>query len=128
MEPRIQYATTADGVSIAFWVLGEGPPLLQLPYMPFSHIQLEWQIPECRRWYERLAEKRKLIRLDPRGMGLSQRDITELSTDAWLLDIEAVVDRLGIKKFAVLGAWHSGPAAIEHAVSHPERVSHLVLW
>jgi len=127
MEPRIQYAKTTDGVSIAFWTLGEGMPLVHLP-VAFSHIQLEWQIAECRRWYERLAEKRKLIRLDPRGMGLSERDITELSADAWLLDIGAVVDRLGIERFALLGAWHSGPAAVEYAVSHPERVSHLILW
>ncbi|GAF91604.1 unnamed protein product, partial [marine sediment metagenome] len=55
MEPRIQYAQTADGVSIAFWTLGEGMPLVHMPLI-FSHIQMEWQLPECRRWYERLAE------------------------------------------------------------------------
>jgi len=127
MEPRIQYAKTADGVSIAFWTLGEGTALVQLP-LSFSHIQLEWQIPECRRWYERLAEKRKLVRADPRGMGLSERDIAELSADAWLLDVEAVVDRLGLEKFALLGPQHSGPVAIAYAARHPERVSHLILW
>ena len=42
MEPRIQYAKTADGVSIAFWTLGEGQPLVQMSSLPFSHIQLEW--------------------------------------------------------------------------------------
>jgi len=127
MEPRIQYAKTADGVSIAFWTLGEGTALVHLP-LSFSHIQLEWQIPECRRWYERLAEKRKLVRADPRGMGLSQRDITELSADAWLLDVEAVVDRLGLEKFALLGPVLAGQLAIAYAARHPERVSHLILW
>jgi hypothetical protein len=50
MEPRIQYARTADGVSIAFWTLGEGTPVVHMPNLPWSHIQLEWQNPECRRW------------------------------------------------------------------------------
>jgi class 3 adenylate cyclase/pimeloyl-ACP methyl ester carboxylesterase len=127
MEPRIQYAKTADGVSIAFWTLGEGTPLVHLSFA-FSHIQLEWQIPECRRWYERLAEKRTLVRMDPRGLGLSERDITELSADAWVLDVEAVVDRLGLEKFALLGPWHTGPVAIAYAARHPERVSRLILW
>jgi class 3 adenylate cyclase len=127
MEPRIQYARTADGVSIAFWTLGEGMPLVHLPFA-FSHVQMEWQIPECRCWYERLAEKRKLVRYDPRGFGLSERDITELSLDAWLLDVEAVADRLRLERFALLGLLHTGPAAIAYADRHPERVSRLILW
>ncbi len=127
MEPRIQYARTADGVSIAFWTLGEGMPLVHMPLL-FSHIQLEWQLPECRRWYERLAEKRKLVRYDHRGFGLSERDITEFPLDSQVLDLEAVVDRLGLERFAVLGLVHSGPAAIAYAARHPDRLSHVLLW
>jgi class 3 adenylate cyclase len=127
MEPRIQYARAADGVNIAFWTLGEGMPLLHLSVL-FSHIQLEWQIAECRRWYERLAEKRKVIRYDTRGIGLSERNVAEFSADALVLDMQAVVDRLGLEKFALLGLLHSGLAAIAYAARHPERVSHLILW
>jgi len=127
MEPRIQYAKTADGVSIAFWTLGEGMPLVHLS-VAFSHTQMEWQIAECRRWYERLADKRMLVRYDYRGFGLSERNVTDFSLDAQVLDMEAVVDRLGLEKFALLGLLHLGPAAIAYAARHPERVSHLVLW
>jgi class 3 adenylate cyclase len=127
MEPRIQYAQTADGVSIAYWTLGEGTPLVHMPLM-FSHIQLEWQWPECRRWYERLAEKRKLVRYDGRGTGLSERDVSDYSLDARVLDLEAVVDRLGLERFALLGVHDCGPVAIAYAVRCPQRVSHLVLW
>ena len=127
MEPRIQYARTADGVSIAFWTLGEGMPLVHMTLGP-SHIQMEWQIPEMRRWYERLAEKRKLVRFDHRGFGVSERDITEFPLDTQALDLEAVVDRLGLEKFALLGLMHTGPGAIEYAARHPERVSRLILW
>ncbi len=128
MEPRIQYAQTEDGVSIAYWTLGKGMPLVAMPNMPFSHIQLEWQLPEYRRWYEGLAEKRMLVRYDGRGHGLSDRDVTEFSLDAWLLDLEAVLDRLGLERFALFGVLHSGPVAIAYAARHPERVSHLLLW
>ena len=74
MEPRIQYAKTADGVNIAFWTLGEGVPVVQMSSLPFSHIQLEWQDPGWRRWYERLAEKRKLVRYDGRGTGVGRQN------------------------------------------------------
>ncbi len=39
MEPRIQYAQTADGVSIAYWTLGEGPPLVMMADTLWSHIR-----------------------------------------------------------------------------------------
>ena len=128
MEPRIQYAKTKDGVSIAYWTLGEGMPLVVMPNIPFGHIQLEWQIAEYRDWYQRTAQGRRLVRYDGRGQGLSDRDVTEYSLDAWLLDLEAVVDHLSLERFALFAPLHSGPVAITYAVRHPERVSHLLLW
>ena len=128
MEPRIQYAQTKDGVSIAFWTLGEGTPLVYLPWGGVGHLQLEWQYPEFRRWYERLAEKRMLVRYDAAGTGLSDRDVIDLSLEARVRDVEAVVDRLGVEKFALVGLLHSGLAAVMYAVRHPERVTHLILW
>src|SRR3990172_8364139 len=128
MEPRIQYARPAEGVSIAFGTLGEGEPLVQMPSIASSHIQLEWQWPEYRLWYERLAEKRMVARYAPRGCGLSQRDVTDYSLEAHVLDLEAVVERLGPVSFALLGVVNTGPAAIAYAARHPQRVSHLVLW
>jgi class 3 adenylate cyclase len=128
MEPRIQYAQTADGVSIAFCTMGEGIPLVHMPFIPFSHIQQEWQLPELRSWNDRLARKRMLVRYDGRGWGLSKRDVTGFSLDAHVLDLEAVVDRLGLERFALLGPLNLGPAAISYAARNPERVSHLILW
>ena len=128
MEPRIQYAQTADGVSIAFWTLGEGMPLVQMPTFPFSHIQLEWQHRDIREWYERLSEKRMLVRYDSRGTGLSERHPADFSVDAQSLDLSAVVDRLGLHRFALLAIVNSTPVAIAYSVRHPDRVSHLVLW
>ena len=128
MEPRIQYARTADGVSIAFWTLGEGPPGVQMPNLPWSHIQLEWQLPGCGRWYERAAENRKLVRYDGRGTGLSARNVADYSVDAHILDLQAVVEGLGIQRFALVSSRAACPVAIAYAARHPEAVSHLVLW
>ena len=128
MEPRIQYATAADGMNIAFWTLGEGTPLVYMPIPPFSHIQLEWEIPECRAWYERLAQDRTLVRYDGRGTGLSDRDVADYSLDGQMLDLKAVVDALRLDRFALLVSSHSGPVAIAYAARHPERVTHLILW
>ncbi|MCH7578403.1 MAG: hypothetical protein IH822_11575 [Chloroflexi bacterium] len=128
MEPRIQYAKTKDGVSIAFSTLGEGGmPFVQMPF-PFSHLQLSWEIPEFRSWYERLAEKRMVVRYDSSGTGLSDRDVIEFSLDTGVRDLEAVVDRLGLERFALFAPVFNGLVGVAYAVRHPERVTHLILW
>ncbi len=129
MEPRIQYAKTKDEVSIAFWTLGEGMPVVQMPLGTFSHVEMDWRImPGLRPIAERMAQKRRLVRYDGRGTGLSDRNISEFSLDAMVLDLEAVVDRLDLEKFTLFGPIYFGPVAITYAARHPERVSHLVLW
>ena len=128
MEPRIQYAKTADGVSIAFWTLGEGTPWLQTPVAPCGVLQVEWQVPEFRAWYERLAGKRMLVQYDCRGTGLSERWVGDYSLDAMVRDLEAVADCLELPSFALWGSVAFGPVAIAYAARHPERVSQLFLW
>ena len=127
MQPRIRYAITSDGVSIAFWTLGEGEPLVYMAGGPWGHVEL-WDIPECRRWYERLAQERMLVRYDIRGTGYSERDVSDHSLDALMSDVKAVVDRLELDRFDMFGAFDAGPVAIAYAARHPERVSHLILW
>ncbi len=125
MEPRIQYAKTKDGVSIAYFVAGEGAPYVSLNDIPFSHIQLERQyMPMFHDIVESLGIRH--IRLDPRGMGMSDRDVERFSLDGWLLDVEAVVDRLGLDEFIFGAVGFSAVVAIAYAVRHPERVSRLV--
>jgi pimeloyl-ACP methyl ester carboxylesterase/DNA-binding CsgD family transcriptional regulator len=127
MQPRIRYAITVDGVSIAFWTLGKGDPLVYMAGGPWGHVEL-WDILECRRWYERLAQERMLVRYDIRGTGYSERDVSDHSLDALVADVEAVVDRLELDRFDMFGAFDAGPVAIAYAARHPERVSHLILW
>jgi len=128
MEPRIQYAKTSDGVSIAFWTLGEGMPFVLMTEPGLSHIQLEWQVSPLRRWYEGLAETRMLVRYDGRGTGLSDRDVADYSLDALVLDLEAAVNRLGLDRFALFAPLSGGPVAVTYAAAQQERISHLILW
>jgi class 3 adenylate cyclase/pimeloyl-ACP methyl ester carboxylesterase len=129
VEPRIQYAKTSDGVNVAYYAAnGDQPPLVYLPFTPFSHLQLEWQIPQCRRWYELLSARRMFVRFDGRGTGLSDRDVEDFSLAAQLRDLEAVVDRLQLDRFALFGAVDAGMTAMAYAARNPDRVSHLLLW
>ncbi len=127
MEPRIQYAKTKDGMSIAYWVAGRGPPIVWVPDPPFSHIQLEWRLPVFRKAFELFAAKGSVVRFDPRGLGLSDRDVDDLSIDSRILDLEAVVDRLGFETFALFAVARGAPLAIVYAARCSQRVSHLVL-
>lgn len=128
MEPRIQYATTADGVNIALFAVGEGAPLVQMPIGPFSHTQAEWGMAGFRSWYERLAETQRIVRYDGRGSGLSQRNVADFSIGALLMDLEAVADHMRLERFALLAPMLAGPVAVAYAARHPERLSHLFLW
>lgn len=128
MQPAIQYARAADGTRIAYWAMGRGTPLVVMPSTPFSYARLEWDIPECREWYQRLGAGRHLVRYDARGFGLSDRDVEDFSLDANILDLEAVVDRLGLGSLALYASGDMGMAAVAYAARFPERVSHLVLW
>ena len=85
MEPRIQYAKTSDGVSIAYCEAGEGTPFIEARSP--SNIELEFRDWE---WHRIMAARRRLIRYDCRGSGLSQRDVTDWSVEAMALDIGAV--------------------------------------
>lgn len=126
--PPIRYATTRDGVSIAYWAVGEGPPLVILPAFPHSHIGVEWEQVEYRRGVELGASALTVVRYDGRGLGLSQRDVEDFSMEALLADLEAVIDEVASGPVALQGIINSAPVAVAYAARHPERVSHLLLW
>ncbi len=128
MEPRIQYCKTKDGVGIAFCVMGKGRPLVMVSGWPFSHLEAEWLIPTYRLWHEQLAEGTRLVRYDTRGSGLSERQVSDLSIDGRLLDLEAVIGHLGLDTLDLFAWGNAGQVAITYAVRQPGRVAHLILW
>jgi DNA-binding CsgD family transcriptional regulator/pimeloyl-ACP methyl ester carboxylesterase len=126
--PRVSYARSADGVSLAFTVAGSGPALVFVPWVPFSNFRMEWQNPLLNGVFEQMAARLTLVHYDGRGTGHSQRDVTDLSLDAMVSDLEAVVDRAGLAEVSLLGQYNSCPHAIAYASRHPERVKRMVLF
>jgi hypothetical protein len=93
VEQQIQFATTQDGVSLAYATVGSGPPLVKAANW-LSHLEFDWQSPIWRHWLEGLA-RHLLVRYDERGCGLSEWDVEDFSFEAWVRDLEAVVDAAG---------------------------------
>jgi pimeloyl-ACP methyl ester carboxylesterase/DNA-binding CsgD family transcriptional regulator len=127
-DPPLHYAHTADGVAIAYQVHGGGPPLVLAPVCPWSHIQLQWSLPQVRAWLEQLGQHARVVRFDGRGTGLSERAGADFSLAAQVRDLAAVVDQLGLPRVALAGMLTGVPMVLAYAATYPERVSHLVLW
>ncbi|WP_328993342.1 alpha/beta fold hydrolase [Kribbella sp. NBC_01245] len=123
---EIQYCHSPDGVRLAFAVCGEGPPLVKAANW-LTHLDHEWNSIIWQHWIQWLAGTHQLIRYDERGCGLSDWDVTEFGLDAWVEDLELVVDSAGVDRFPLLGVSQGGAVAIKYAELHPERVSRLIL-
>lgn len=124
---KIRFCTAADGVRIAYAMVGDGPPLVKAANW-LNHLELDWDAPIWAPLFRQLARDHCFIRYDERGNGLSQADAGDISFDAFVRDLETVVDTAGIERFPLLGISQGCAVAIEYAARHPERVSHLVLW
>jgi class 3 adenylate cyclase len=127
MEQHIRFCTTTDGVRIAYATVGEGPPLV-LPAWWVSHLERDWEEPAFRAFFETLAQRHTVIRYDRHGVGLSDRDRTDISLQAELHYLETIIAHLRLKRLALLGISCGGPAAVAYAVKYPRRVSHLILY
>ena len=127
MEQQIRFCKTSDGVRIAYAITGQGPPLVRSLGW-FTHLEHEEETPYWGHINAHLASAHTLIRYDGRGMGLSDRAVTDFSLEGKVLDLEAVVDAAGLDGFAVFGISEGGPTAVAYAARHPERVTRLILY
>ncbi len=122
----IRFCTARDGSRIAIASTGKGPPLLRAAHW-LSHVEHDLESPVWRPWVDELSKRHTYIRYDQRGCGLSDWDVAEFSLDAWVGDLEAVVDSLRLDRFPLLGMSQGGAIAVAYALRHPEKVSRLVL-
>jgi pimeloyl-ACP methyl ester carboxylesterase/DNA-binding CsgD family transcriptional regulator len=127
MDQSIRFCTTADGVRLAYATSGDGPPLVMSATW-LTHLEHQWRSLAWRPWLDVFTREHKVLRHDSRGCGLSDRDTGDLSFETWVSDLECVVEAAGFRRFAMVGTCWGGPIAVEYAVRHPERVSHLVLY
>ena len=126
LQQCVTFCQASDNVHLAVATAGRGMPLVKTANW-LNHIAFDWQSPVWSPLFSRLAAQFTLVRYDERGTGLSDRDVPEVSFEAFVQDLETVVDACGLHRFALLGISQGAPVSIAYAVRHPERVSRLVL-
>ena len=127
MEQQVRFCTAPDGVRLAYALHGSGLPLVRAATW-LTHLDHDWESPVWRHWLEELSDGQTLIRYDERGCGLSDREIGAPSVDAWVADLETVVDAAGLDRFSLLGVSQGAAIALVYAARHPERLTNLVLF
>jgi pimeloyl-ACP methyl ester carboxylesterase/DNA-binding winged helix-turn-helix (wHTH) protein len=124
---EITFCRTADGVNLAVATSGDGLPLVKTANW-LNHLEFDWQSPIWSPMLNMLSEKCRLVRYDERGTGLSDWQVEDISFEAFVRDLETVVDALGLERFALLGISQGAAVSIAYATRHPERVSRLILY
>ncbi len=125
-EQRIGFCKVQDGTKIAFATVGQGPPLVKAANW-LTDIEHDWNTPIWGACFAEIARRRTFVRYDERGCGLSDWNVETLDFDAFVDDLEAVVETLGLERFPLLGISQGAAVSIEYAARHPERVSGLIL-
>ena len=123
----VRYCRAPDGVRLAYAMSGQGKALVKTANW-MNHLEYDWACPIWHPFLSGLSKSHKLVRYDARGNGMSDWDVDELSLDAWVSDLETVVDAAGLKEFPLLGVSQGCAISIAYAVRHPERVTHLILY
>jgi len=127
LRQEVHFCTASDGVRIAYAEVGHGPPLIKAGNW-LNHLEYDWESPIWSPFLHTLAAEHRLIRYDARGNGLSDWEVKDLSLEAFVRDLESVVEATGLDRFPLLGMSQGCAVSIAYAVRHPERVSHLVLY
>jgi pimeloyl-ACP methyl ester carboxylesterase/DNA-binding winged helix-turn-helix (wHTH) protein len=126
LRQQVQFCTASDGVRIAYSSVGDGPPLVKTANW-LNHLEYDWQSPLWSHLLHALAGEYRLIRYDERGNGLSDWDVGDLSFEAFVRDLETVVEAAGLDRFPLLGISQGCAVSIAYAIRHPERITRLVL-
>jgi pimeloyl-ACP methyl ester carboxylesterase len=128
MSIETRYALNGDA-TIAYQVLGGAD--LDLLYVPgwFFNPEIFRDVAPLRRYSERLQSFARVISVEKRGFGMSDRiaDGATVSTAERLADISAVADAEGLRRTALMGTFEGGALLLLWAAQNPERVSQIVL-
>jgi len=124
---EVTFCRTSEGINLALATVGVGVPLIKVANW-LTHIEYDWESPIWSPLLQHLAERCRLVRYDGRGNGLADRDVADISFDAFVRDLEAVVEATGVDRATILGISQGAAVAIAYAVLHPERVSKLILY
>src|SRR5262245_26826461 len=117
MHPHqeIHFCTASDGVRIAYALAGSGPPLIKAANW-LNHLEYDWESPVWSHLLYALAAEHRLIRYDERGNGLSDWNVDDISFEAFVRDLETVVDAARLDRFSLLGVSQGCPVSIAYAI------------
>ena len=127
MEQQLRFCTSADGTRIAYHTLGEGRPIVSVPPW-LADGEKDMERPEARALTESLAEGHRFVWFDRRGVGASQRDVDDVSLEAQVADLIAVIDSLNLERFDLIALEDGAAVSVAYAAQHPEQVSRMVFW
>ena len=128
--PLVDYATTDDGVTIAYSTVGDGPVTIVLVSPMVSQVEVTWEEPALASFVRRLASFARVVLFDRRGVGLSDRSTASgerLGLSQLATDTRAVVDAVGADQVVLLGVTFGCLIAVQFAVDYPLRTAGLVL-
>ncbi len=124
----VRYARTVDGIDVAYTTSGDGPRDVVLIHGFTTHLDFVGDSPWHAYWTRRLGERSRVIQLDKRGTGLSDRTLGHGSIEDRMRDVLAVMDMTGSSRASIVGISEGGPIALAFAATYPERVDKLVLY
>ena len=124
--PTVEYASAKDGSRIAFSKHGNGPPLVFVRGW-ISHLDIFWEDPEYRTFFECLGRHFTVYRYDCRGNGLSSREATNYSWAALVSDLSAVIEHESLAEFSLWGTTFGAIIALLYTEQNPEKVKNLIL-
>ncbi len=127
VNQTIRYCSATDGVRLAYATTGQGRAVVKTMSW-LNHLEFDWESPVFRDLFQGLSARHLLMRYDSRGIGLSDWNVDDFSFPALSGDLEASIDASGLESFALLGISQGAALAIDYAVRHPEKVTHLILW
>jgi pimeloyl-ACP methyl ester carboxylesterase/class 3 adenylate cyclase len=129
-SPETRYVKAADGIHIAYQVVGDAEidPVLSLGFV--SHLELLWEEPSVARFLRRLASFTRLIVFDRRGTGMSDRPRGEQPAllEERINDTVALMDAVGSERAVMMGNSETGAAALLFAATFPERTRAVIAY
>ena len=122
----VRFARSGD-VDVAYRVVGDGPVDLVYAQGFMTHLEVYWELPQFRRYCERLGEFARVILFDKRGMGMSDRVPGATTLEERMDDIRAIMGAVGSERAAVIGESEGAPLALLFAAAHPDRTVAVIL-